>query len=346
MSGFDVTTVPLEIWLKVFQSSLEPKQIVPITLCCRSFRQLAQPLLFATFSAALPSPSSHSNSLRQAPRMQRFSRRLEFFSSKDSSRMVRRISIHRDLRHGSLRSFVDNWQWAFFENLHRFHNARSIDCEGLILTANNLRQFSALPYLTHVALRLCSTESSLGPHKGFGPRLRSVVIDDDNGKSIDGYASEWWTPMIRESALERIKCTPRNASVTLLSLLSFGPIMENLRVLELHYLVTRHPNYLVALANCPHVETLGLIAWPLQWKWQEGLVEPLPAGTLPRLQSITAPHQYVLAYSRGRPIRRVTINDPLPEGSSDFVTSLYDTCPKLAHFTVARLETHIFYECY
>ncbi|KAJ3485843.1 hypothetical protein NLI96_g4678 [Meripilus lineatus] len=299
-------------------------------------------MLFSTFSIELPSPTNPAGSQKHVTRLQRFHQRLEFFSSDGISSMVRHIAIRRDLRHGTLRSFVDNWQWDIFEKIVQFRNVRSVVCEGLILTASNVRQLVTLPWLTHLVLRLCSVHVPMAVPGRCISRLKSVAVDDDNGRLIEGYTLEWWTSTVSQSTLERVNCTPRSASATLLSLLASGPGAESLRELRFHYLTTERPDFLGALANCPNVVDFGLVGWPRDSDWMSGDVQWPSPDIFPRLRSITGPYQHVMAYSKGRPISRITIVDPLPDKADGYVTRLYDHCPALTHFCVNRTRNGLF----
>ncbi|KAJ7616951.1 hypothetical protein DFH06DRAFT_1012609, partial [Mycena polygramma] len=85
--------MPPELWVKVFNHI--PLHLLPsVTLVCRSFRYLAQPLLFATIVTHPLAPSSTTSRLMHpAKYRKRVAERLLFFFSPHISLTVRECQI-------------------------------------------------------------------------------------------------------------------------------------------------------------------------------------------------------------------------------------------------------------
>ncbi|KAJ7663121.1 hypothetical protein DFH06DRAFT_930982, partial [Mycena polygramma] len=84
--------MPSELWVKVF--SHIPLYLLPsITLTCRSFRSLAQPLLFTTIVTHPQAPSSLTARATHTKYRKRVAERLQFFFSPQISLTVRECKI-------------------------------------------------------------------------------------------------------------------------------------------------------------------------------------------------------------------------------------------------------------
>jgi hypothetical protein len=85
--------MPPELWLKVFNHI--PHYLLPsVTLACRSFRSLAQPLLFTTIVTHPEGSSSLTSRVTQAAKYRkRVSERLQFFFSPQIFPTIRECKI-------------------------------------------------------------------------------------------------------------------------------------------------------------------------------------------------------------------------------------------------------------
>ncbi|KAJ6483218.1 hypothetical protein C8R45DRAFT_1215104 [Mycena sanguinolenta] len=289
------SVLPLELWLKIF--SHIPLYLLPaVVLTCRSFRNLAQPLLFSTI-VTHPQPSSS-----RVPRVvqtgakhrRRIAERLEFFFSRPICLTVRECIIAPSTEDDDdLLDFI-------FDTLPSLPNLKVLECRMVYLTPQRLEVLQNL-CLTTITLELCFGDISDFSVVPSVP-LQEVTLRYPDS-SAAGKATSSCPVFLSPTHLEHLHAT----STSVLSSLVRSPPLTKLRTLELPFECLSSTEFIPALLRCPAVEHLSLHT--------TGSIPPtnfqaLPDRVLPLLKSYCGPHHFAAAFLHGHTHERVEIPYP------------------------------------
>ncbi|KAJ6546909.1 hypothetical protein B0H19DRAFT_1265887 [Mycena capillaripes] len=291
--------MPPELWIKVFINI--PLYLLPaVTLTCRSFRSLAQPLLFSTISTHPPTVPSLAPKVPQTSKYRkRISERLEFFFSLRICPSVVEcwISPPSPEEDGTP---ADDLIDTIFNALSRLPNLKVLGCRHVRLTPKRLAVLQNLQ-LTTISLEMCFGEIA---DFAVAP---SVPLQEVTFKYPD--SSLRWDQsnpcllFLSPNHLEQLHAT----TTSILPTLSRSQPFRKLRTLDIPIECITSDLFIPALSRCPAVDHLSLRTAE---SVPRSLLESLPEGVLPRLTSYRGPHHYAATFLRGRAAKRVDISVP------------------------------------
>ncbi|KAJ7168379.1 hypothetical protein C8R43DRAFT_148913 [Mycena crocata] len=292
-------SVPPELWLKIFMNI--PLYLLPaVTLACRSFAFLAQPLLFSTISTHPPAlPSLALRGLQTGKHRKRISERMDFFFSPRISPSVVecRISPPAPEEDGIP---TDDLIDTIFESLAHLPNLKVLACRYVRLTPKRLAVLQNLQ-LTTISLELCFGDISdfaLAP----SVPLQEVTFKYPDGSLRPDKANPCLL-FLSPNHLEQLHAT----TTSILPTLSRSQPFRKLRTLDIPVECITSELFISALSRCPAVDHLSLHTTD---SVPRSLLEGLPEGVLPLLSSYRGPHHFAAAFLRGRNAKRVDISVP------------------------------------
>ncbi|KAJ7431608.1 hypothetical protein FB451DRAFT_1486619 [Mycena latifolia] len=291
-SAYDI--MPPELWLKVFLHI--PLYLLPsVTLTCRSFRAIAQPLLFTTISTH-PKVSPAVSTVKSRKRV---ADRLQFFCSPQIHLTVWECQIsppEPEEDDPPAEDLVD----AIFDALPTFPNLRTLKCRYVRLTPKRLAILQELR-LTTISLELCfgdisdlSVASSV-PLQHVTFKYPYSFLGRDKADPCLLFLSS--------THLKQLHATTTSITTTLARSQPF----VSLRTLEIPTECLSSEHFIPALSRCPAVEHLTLLPPDLHPRTP---FDALPDGILPRLNSYRGPHHLAPCILRGRPAKHVDISVP------------------------------------
>ncbi|KAJ7118500.1 hypothetical protein C8R43DRAFT_1137248 [Mycena crocata] len=285
------SVMPPELWLKVFAHI--PLYLLPsVTLTCRSFRSLAQPLLFTTISTH----PEDSRGTQTAKYRKRVADRVEFFFSPQISLTVRSCKISPPSPEED--GFPDDILIDYiFDTLSKLPNLRVLDCRHIRLTPKRLAILQSL-HLQTISLEMCFGEISDFPV--------SVPLQEVTFKYPDSLSRNKESPceiFLAPSRLEHLHAT----TTMVLSPIALSIPFTKLRTLHLPVECLPSDCFIPALWRCPAVEHLTLHTTDFL---PNRPFDVLPDGVLPLLTSYKGPHHFAACFLSGRTARRVDISVP------------------------------------
>ncbi|KAJ7700238.1 hypothetical protein B0H14DRAFT_3528131 [Mycena olivaceomarginata] len=291
--------LPPELWLKVFMNI--PLFLLPaVTLTCRSFHSLAQPLLFTTISTH---PAISPSSLRKDPRSlkyrQRVSERVEFFFSPEiyPSIVECRLSPPSPEEDGPTDDLID----TIFDCLAHLPNLKILACRFVRLTPRRLAVLQRLQ-LTTLSLELCFGEIADFACAPSVPLQEVTFKYPDTSLSRD--KANPCLPFLSPNHLEQLHAT----TTSVLPSLAHSPPFRKLRTLDIPVECITSDLFIPALARCPAVDHLSLHVDSKPYP--RSSLEGLPEGVLPLLTSYRGPHHLAAVFLRGRNAQKVDISIP------------------------------------
>ncbi|KAJ7055827.1 hypothetical protein C8F01DRAFT_447036 [Mycena amicta] len=317
-----LSTMPAELWIKVFEHL--PSYTLPsVTLTCRTFRALAQPLLFSTISTHPEEPKT-GLSLRvpgqnaNAKYRKRIGERMAFFFSPQISHAVRVCRIAVPVPEEGAPAPSDELVDHIFAMLPHFPNLRVLECRYIRLTPMRLRVLQGLE------LRTISFEFCFGNVSDFAAMpavpLREVTFKySDASITRDSDRASPCPIFLSPDHLETLHAT---TTLVLHTLARSPQPFSRLRTLELPVESLMSPHFIAALARCPAVEN---IAFHTTDYLPHVDFTALPEGVLPNLRSYRGPHHFAAAFLRNRTAQRLDVSMPCrPASLESSLLKLYD----------------------
>ncbi|KAJ7815183.1 hypothetical protein B0H14DRAFT_1412787 [Mycena olivaceomarginata] len=277
--SFAYDVIPPELWLKVF-SHIPPYLLPSVTITCRSFQSLAQPLLFTT---VVTHPEQGSSRGAQTSKYRkRVANRLEFFFSRHIAPTVRecKISLASPEEDDDLIDFI-------FDALPHLPALTTLECRHVRLTPERLATLQNL-CLTTITLELCFGEISDFTVAPSVP-LQEVTFRYHDSSLTASPCSIFLSP----TRLESLHAT----TISVLSSIARSETFTKLRTLDLPIECLATTDFLPALLRCPAVEHLSLHSGA---RSHPHSLEALPPGVLPLLNSYCGPHHLAPAFLGGR----------------------------------------------
>ena len=348
-----VKVVPSEMWLEIFSHlpskiayhHCEPDRpgipqlptypaVCSVSLTCKVFRQLVQPILFRELVVSHCSFNWRALRLRTSLHLIRTRERLKALSSDRFAHMIKHCRIcpsptRPEYHRGDVdrRVIVD----LVLKFLPRFPNLRTLVCESVCFSKEHVTQIRQLP-LKYVSLLSCETEVSSPPiavqrldinhfelpgssqllsqesYPPNTPNALSLFLHPDHIRDI----SVLWQSRSLLNLLSAMGRYPLNSLRSLKVSLGGAP---NRQVNDL---------FISALSQCPNLEDLNIfdpmtISHSLQ----------LPPNIVPTLKKFRGPHRYITAFSAGRPLQDVTLV---------LFRQLYDGNPRILFSTFRELR--------
>ncbi|KAJ6497160.1 hypothetical protein C8R47DRAFT_1114053 [Mycena vitilis] len=291
-------TLPPELWLKVFINI--PLYLLPaVTLTCRSFHALAQPLLFSTISTHPPAVPQALKIPQPSKYRKRILDRLDFFFSP----RIRPSVVECWISPASPEEDglpTDDLIDTIFNSLSLLPNLKVLGCRYIRLTPQRLAVLQSL-HLTTISLEMCFGELTdfAGAH--------SVPLQEVTFKYPDASLSrDKANPallFLSPSHLEQLHAT----TTSVLPILARSQPFRKLRTLDIPVECINSDLFLSALSRCPAVDHLSLHTTE---SVPRSLFEFLPEGVLPQLSSYRGPHHFAAAFLHGRNAKRVEISVP------------------------------------
>ncbi|KAJ7778643.1 hypothetical protein DFH07DRAFT_795427 [Mycena maculata] len=288
--------LPPELWIKVFMHI--PLYLLPaVTLTCRSFNILAQPLLFSTISThPAASPSLALRGPQTSKYRKRISERLEFFFSPRISPSIVEcwISPPAPEEDAPTDDIID----TIFDSLSHLPNLKKLSCRYVRLTPRRLS------VLQNLQLTTISLESCFGEIADFAA-APSVPLQEVTFKYPDAALRRGKACLLFLSPthLEQLHAT----TTSILPILSQSPPFKKLRSLDIPIECITSDLLIPALLRCPVVDHLSLHTTDCI---PRSLMESLPEGVLPLLSSYSGPHYFAAPFLRGRNAKTVDISVP------------------------------------
>ncbi|KAF7305194.1 hypothetical protein MKEN_01234600 [Mycena kentingensis (nom. inval.)] len=289
--------IPPELWLKVFVC-IPLFQLPAVTLTCRTFWSLAQPLLFSTVSTH---PAELPSLPLRGPQVVKYRKRIidhvDFFFSPRIAPSVHECCIappSSDQDGASSDDLID----TIFDSLPLLPNLKILNCRCIRLTPRRLAVLQNLQ-LTAVSLEMCfgeMTDFAAGPSVA----LKTVTFKYPD-ESLRWDESNPCLFFLSPQHLERLHAT----TTSVLPVVSKSEPFRKLHTLELPIECIVNDEFMPALAQCPAVEHLSLHTHELI---PRSLIESLPEGILPLLSSYSGPHHYAAPFLRNRPAKNVDIS--------------------------------------
>ncbi|KAK7035816.1 hypothetical protein R3P38DRAFT_606869 [Favolaschia claudopus] len=288
--------LPPEIWLKVFMH-IPLFLLPPVTLACRSFYSLAQPMLFSTISTH-PRVAARANAATQKYHKSVFQRVQFFFSPRICPSIVEcSISPPSPEEHGDI---TDNLIDVIFESLPKLPNLKVLGCRYVRLTPKRLDVLQRLQ-LTSLSLEMC-----FGDMMDFAD-APSVALQEVTFKYSDAAMGREPNPcllFLSPNHLEQLHATTTSILVTLANSSPF----KKLRTLEIPVECVTSTDLFPALSRCPAVEHLSIHVDSVPYPRPP--FESLPDGVLPLLKTYRGPHSLAATFLRGRSPREVDVSLP------------------------------------
>ncbi|KAJ7618819.1 hypothetical protein DFH06DRAFT_1362310 [Mycena polygramma] len=301
------SVMPPELWVKVF-NHIPLHLLTSVTLVCRSFRYLVQPLLFTTIVTRPPTPpSTTSRLMHPAKYRKRVAERLEFFFSPHIALTVRECQISPASPEEE-RVPTDNLIDCIFDTLPSLPNLQVLACRHVQLTPKRLAILHNL-HLTTITLESCFGEMS-----DLAAAAPAVPMRDVTFKYPDSsFRGDPCPVFLSPTHLEHLHAT---TTLVLSSVIRSQPFSK-LRSLELPVKCLSSTDLVPALLRCPAVEHISLHTTACLPQVQ---FEALPDGVLPLLNSYSGPHPFAASFLGGRAARRVHI--PMPARPHSLEVSL------------------------
>ncbi|KAJ7460894.1 hypothetical protein B0H11DRAFT_1923725 [Mycena galericulata] len=277
--------LPPELWLKVFMHI--PLYLLPtVTLTCRSFHDLAQPLLFSTISThptALPSLALRGQ--QTSKYRNRMLERLDFFFSLRISPSVVECWVSPPVPEED-GAPTDDLIDTIFDSLSRLPNLKVLGCRHVRLTPRRLSVLQNLQ-LTTISLELCFGEIS---DFAVAP---SVPLQEVTFRYPDAsLGRDQVNPCLLFLSPHHLEQLHATTTSVLPSLATSAPFRK-LRTLDIPIECITSDLLIPAFDIIPR-----------------SLMESLPEGVLPLLSSYSGPHHFAAAFLRGRNAKRVDISVP------------------------------------
>ncbi|KAJ7090391.1 hypothetical protein B0H15DRAFT_838446 [Mycena belliarum] len=291
--------VPPEVWLKVF-INIPLYLLPPVTLACRAFCLLAQPLMFSTISTHPPAaPSRGLRPPQPSKYRKRVAERVEFFFSPQISTSVVEcwISPSAPEEDGAP---ADDLIDTIFASLSRLPNLKVLGCRFVRLTPTRLAVLQRL-HITTISLESCFGEISDFAVAPSVP-LQAVTIKYQDAALSQDKANPCLL-FLSPNHLEQLHAT----TTSILPTLSRSHPFRKLRTLDIPVESIASDLFIPALARCPAVEHISLHTTEFV---PRSLIECLPEGVLPNLSSYRGPHHFAATFLRGRTARKLDISLP------------------------------------
>ncbi|KAJ7063604.1 hypothetical protein C8F01DRAFT_1133671 [Mycena amicta] len=287
--------LPPELWIKVFMCI--PLYVLPsVTLTCRIFRSLAQPLLFSTISTH---PAALSSLALRGPQTSKYRKRItervDFFFSPRIVPSVYEcwISPPSQEEDGAP---TDDLIDTIFDSLSLLPNLKVLSCRYVRLTPRRLEVLQRLQ-LTTISLEMC-----FGDIADFAVVPMQAVTFKYPDASLRRDQANPCLLFLSPQHLEQLHAT----TTSVLPILARSEPFEKLRTLNIPIeCISSNEFFIPALARCPAVEHLSLHTHDFI---PRSLIESLPNGILPLLSSYRGPHHYAAMFLRGRQAKSVDIS--------------------------------------
>ncbi|KAK7050643.1 hypothetical protein R3P38DRAFT_2866207 [Favolaschia claudopus] len=331
-------SLPAELWLKIFAHI--PLYLLPhVTLTCRTFRFLAQPLMFTVISTHPARDQSHSHSMTSSSSRyhKRVAERLELFFSP----RIRPVVTHCKVSPPSATSDDgedDDLIDYIFTVLPKLPNLRVLSCRHVRLTPARLHIIHSLSSLSGLTLDSCYGQMSDFPAaESFS--LKEVTFKHSASQHKSQMPLGPTNLFLSPSHLEHLHAT----TVHVLSSLSHSPeAFSSLRTLDLPVECVASEDFIPAVMRCPAVEHLVLRTAPKSTSLPSPHFSGLPDQVLPRLHSFTGPHHFAALFLRGRRVvdgHGLTVHIPHPTRPTSLLPSLTKLSHRSLHSLTCSLST-------
>ncbi|KAJ6455464.1 hypothetical protein C8R45DRAFT_1036409 [Mycena sanguinolenta] len=307
VSGSQVALIPPEIWLQIFAYLSSPTDIKACSLTCVSFRQLAQPLLFAKiFTHPLPPPLA-LRSLQTNKYRRRTSQRLEFFTSPLIAPAVRECWIDPpsaeddDLPTDVL---ID----TIFDRLRRLPNLKVLGCRYIRLTSERLAVLPCLA-LTTVTLESCLSDLTDFTHHPALP-LSTVTFKyhDHDVLSRDAILPPLLSLFLSPRHLQRLTAT----STEILPVITKSRPFMRLLQLEIPIECLTSDLFVPALFHFPALERITLQTNAEGFiPSRTTVVNVFPPDMLPNLRFYRGPRNFMALFASTGNIQTMEISLPV-----------------------------------
>ncbi|KAJ7267790.1 hypothetical protein C8J57DRAFT_351716 [Mycena rebaudengoi] len=298
-AGIGPDRIPPELWLKIF--AFIPLHLLPsMTLTCRLFSSLAQPLMFFTISTHPEALATFTIRPAQIAKYRKVvADRMEFLFSPQIRPTVRKCKIAPPSEEYGLPSedLID----SIFATLPLLPNLRILECRYIRLTPKRLEVLQRLK-LTAISLELCFGEISDFAGVPSVP-LQTVTFKYPDASLRRDKASPCLL-FLSPSHVEQLNVTTTLVLSTIAR--SQQPFVK-LRTLDIPVECVRSDMFISALSKCPALEHLSLTTTDTI---PHTPFESLPDGVLPLLNSYRGPHQFAAAILNRRASQSVEISVP------------------------------------
>ncbi|TCD67237.1 hypothetical protein EIP91_000366 [Steccherinum ochraceum] len=333
-----------ELWLFIAEDLLEEengsRDVQSMTLVNRYLKDVMQPLLFHSVKLHVLLDFADDGTLVRHFHATRFiplfMERLDFVTSARIAPRIQYVEV------GSY-----SWKWdsrierhdgvdaqvlihALLDKLPSFVNLARVLLQQIPLDTHCLERLSRVQTLTELSIIACWLRIKTFPTDDPAFRLRKLYLRVDSS-DVEDYDNPWLAKLI-SCETEEIDVTKDNVTRTLLSALStMSTHLRSLRILLFHDVATRHPDFHRLLANCPALKELRLT----QSGSEPDVVQPIPAGYVPLLHTITGPWHIVKVYAQHPSVRQ------LPHIVTDHhnflprVESIHAIRPELTHLGIS-----------
>ena len=311
--------LPPEVWLLIFPN-LKSSDLRMVSLVCKPFRYMAQPLLFSVLDVS-PFLLSHNTEeprvLRSRKYLSRLLKRLECYKQPHIAPGVHHCWVSPYTRSGfAPRNSQDSLDPssiinALLECLPTFPNLttlswhciditpkwwsviQSLKIKNLWLNSSSVPTSpSPLSYVVHLDL-------DDWPWKGNTTALVSTT--EERG---DGVGQTTLSHVIQPDLILSISVPRRDTACHVFVVLS--QTISHLQILKIPFLSISDPKFIPTLRMCPRLEVLGIFPPTFDTPVQDIALDTIPSTFLPFLADYDGPYTHLLNISH-QPLRKVSL---------------------------------------
>ncbi|KAF8194384.1 hypothetical protein K438DRAFT_1827892 [Mycena galopus ATCC 62051] len=299
-----VTLVPPELWIQIFSYLSTHWDLKSASLTCVSFRQLAQPLLFAKIFTHPAPPTLALRGLQTNKYRRRTSQRLEFFLSPLIAPAVRECWIgppsgdEDDLP-------TDVLLDAIFDGLRKLPNLKVLACRSIRLTSIRLAVLPCLA-LSTVTLESCLSDLTDFTHHPPLP-LSSVTFKYHDATSRDTILPPLLSLFLSHRHLQRLTATSTEVLPVIIKSRSFMRLFQ----LEVPVECLTSDLFVTALSHCPALERITLQTESAHLPSRHNTIRTLPQDLLPNLKFYRGPRNFAALFASTGHIQTVEISLPV-----------------------------------
>ncbi|KAJ7776220.1 hypothetical protein B0H16DRAFT_1003023 [Mycena metata] len=344
------TKLPTELWAQCWSRS-SPRNLRGLTLVCRYFRTVCQPLLFQNLEIQAPDPEDvdRTNWMYFARRIHRSTLRFAHISGSAHVSSVRSIGFSGRFDFGSLvemhpaivnihrvEEMYLTLLHSFLDTLGNYQNLRSLRLTQLTLDTQVRDALVSLGRLESLELITCDIVVRSGfslPLQEFKVIRWWAIVDDEVTSSP--------LNIVSPEALRALTLVGhRNCGAVLSALIGHQELCPNLTTLSIELWDPFAVAFLAFLESCPQLEKLEILKSSLSGP----LGTRLPLAAIPRLQSFKGPRLLAAFFVSGRPVSTVELlggsgfKDENKPTTKDIVRDLEDighASPGASSFTIA-----------
>lgn len=298
--------LPPEIWLVIFPN-LKSSDLRTVSSVCRSFRFMAQPMLFSVLDVSpfLLSYNTDQPILRPQAYMSRLLERLECYKQPHIAHGVHHCWVSPYTRSGfAPRNPEDNLDPnsiidTLLESLPSFPNLTTLSWHCIDFTPNWWSVIQSLN-IKNLWLNSLSIPKSLSPLSSIvrldldhwpweGKATNLVSMHEEPVHGVDQAALDH---VVQPDVILSISVARPATACHVFAILSVAT--SQLRILKIPFFSISDSQFISALRMCPFLEALCIFPPTTDVQVHDVVLDSIPPTCLPRLASYEGPHTHLL----------------------------------------------------